>query len=74
MCCWHCGSILDSNTRDDRGLSPFLNFMQFFGKFGNFVRWRPPGRLAAPPKENPGSVPGNDKCFVTELSEFSENI
>ena len=26
----------------------FLNFMQFFGKFGKIVYWRPPRRVRAP--------------------------
>ena len=33
-----------------------FDFMQFFGKFGNFVCWRPPGELAPPPRGNPGSA------------------
>ena len=36
----------------------FLNFMQFLGKSGKFVCWRPcPGGLAPPPTGNPGSAP-----------------
>ena len=36
----------------------FLNFMQFFGKSGKFVCWRPPpGGLAPPPTENSESAP-----------------
>ena len=36
----------------------FLNFMQFFGKFGKIIGWHPlPGGLAPPPTENPGSAP-----------------
>ena len=33
-----------------------LNFMQFLGKFGKIVYWRPPGELAPPPRGNPGSA------------------
>ena len=33
-----------------------FNFMQFLGKFGKFVCWRPPGELAPPPRGNPGSA------------------
>ena len=36
----------------------FLNFMQFFGKFGKIICGRPPGELALPPMRNPGSAPG----------------
>ena len=36
----------------------FLNFMQFFRKFGKFVCWwSPPEGLAFPPTGNPGSTP-----------------
>ena len=32
-----------------------FNFMQFWGKFGKIVCWRPPpGELASPPQGNPG--------------------
>ena len=37
----------------------FLNFMQFFKKFGKIICWRPPRGLAPPPTENPGSAPGS---------------
>ena len=34
-----------------------INFMQFLGKFGKIVCWRPPpGELAPPPRGNPGSA------------------
>ena len=33
-----------------------FNFMQFLGKFGKIVCWRPPGELAPPPRGNPGSA------------------
>ena len=35
----------------------FLNFMQFFAKFGNIICWRPPRGLVPPPMGNPGSAP-----------------
>ena len=38
----------------------FLNFMQFFGKFGKIICWHPPGGLAPPPTGNPGSAPALD--------------
>ena len=30
--------------------------MQFLGKFGKIICWHPPGELAPPPRENPGSA------------------
>ena len=33
-----------------------FNFMQFLGKFGKIICWRPPGELAPPPRGNPGSA------------------
>ena len=33
-----------------------FNFMQFLGKYGKIVCWRPPGELAPPPRKNPGSA------------------
>ena len=53
---------------DPKGAPPtaqnVLNFMQFFGKFGKIVCWRPsPGGLAPPPVGNPGFTP--DK-FIQE--------
>ena len=42
----------------------FLNFMQFFAKFGEIICWRsPPGGLMPPPTGNPGSAPGNPKSM-----------
>ena len=35
----------------------FLNFMQFFAKFGKIICWRPPRRVGAPPTGDPGSAP-----------------
>ena len=35
-----------------------FNFMQFMGKFGKIICWRPPGELAPPPRGNPGSATG----------------
>ena len=45
--------ILDA--RPPRGPNSF-NFMQFLGKFGKIVCWRPPGELAPPPQGNPRSA------------------
>ena len=33
-----------------------FNFMQFLGKFGKIVCWRPPQVLSPPPRGNPGSA------------------
>ena len=41
---------------DLRGGPNSFNFMQFLGKFGKIVCWRPPGELAPPPRGNPGSA------------------
>ena len=38
-----------------RGPNSF-NFMQFLGKFGKIICWRPPGELAPPPRGNPRSA------------------
>ena len=40
-----------------KGGSKFYNFMQFLGKFGKIVCWRPPPwELAPPPRGNHGSA------------------
>ena len=41
----------------------FLNFMQFFVKFGKIICWRPAGGLAPPPTGNPGSPLTSVLCF-----------
>ena len=43
-----------------------FNFMQFLGKFGKIVCWRPPGELVPPPRRNPGSA--------TVMCSFGQNI
>ena len=49
----------------------FLNFMQFFGKFDNFVCWRPPpGRLVPPSTGNPGSAPDMECPYPSEFREY----
>ena len=48
---------LRGGARDSRPRGPnSFNFMQFLGKYGKIVCWRPPGELAPPPQGNPGSV------------------
>ena len=64
---------------DPRGAPPstdqnFLNFMQFLGKSGKFVCWRPPRGLAPPPTENPVSAPGNKRSVVHFLLVFLSHI
>ena len=45
----------------------FLNFMQFFAKFGKIICWRPPpGGLAPPPTGNPGSAPEFPSMYTLE--------
>ena len=46
--------ILDA--RPPPGGPNSFNFMQFSGKIGKIVCWRPPGELAPPPRGNPGSA------------------
>ena len=51
-----------------------LNFMQFFGKIGKIVCWRP-AKLAPSPKENSGSAPeyGDNKLCASSVNvEFAE--
>ena len=43
-------------TRAPPGGRNSFNFMQFLGKFGKIVCWRPPWELAPPPRGNPGSA------------------
>ena len=40
-------------TRAPPGGPNSFNFMQFLGKFGKIVCWRPPWELAPPPRGNP---------------------
>ena len=51
-----------ADLRGARGTPPpgpnSFNCMQFLGKFGKIVCWRPPGKLAPPPRGNPGSATG----------------
>ena len=47
--------ILDAPPRGPNS----FNFVQFLGKFGKIVCWRPPGELAPPPRGNPGSATVN---------------
>ena len=52
---------LRGGARDARPRGPnSFNFMQFLGKFGEIVCWRPPGKLGPPPRGNPGSGSDND--------------
>ena len=61
-----CGMLLGVTSGGSKGAqgvhAPWgpnsFNFMQFLGKFGKFLCWRPPGKLAPPPRGNPGSATG----------------
>ena len=53
----------------------FLNCMQFLGKSGKFVCWRPPRRVDAPlPTGNTRSAPDVDSCNNAKLSFFTYNV
>ena len=54
-------------TRAPPGGPNSFNFMQFLGKFGKIVCWRPPGELAPPPRGNPRSATGTCFCFPREV-------
>ena len=48
-----------------------FNFVQFLGKFGKIVCWRPPGELAPPPRGNPGSATAKYRYLRTGINTFS---
>ena len=56
----------------------FLNFMQFFAKFGKIICWRPPGGLAPPPTGNPLSAPamgsGSRLLYFEAQKEHGEDV
>ena len=43
--------------------------VQFSGKYGKIICWRPPGELASSPQGNPGSATGYDSftCVFRNL-------
>ena len=49
-------AVADLNGAPPPGGLNSFNFMQFWGKFGKIVCWRPPRELAPPPRGNPGSA------------------
>ena len=49
------GGSRGGGARED-GVPNSFNFMQFLGKFGKIVCWRPPGELARPLPGSPGSA------------------
>ena len=56
------------------GVQIVLDFMQFFGKFGKIIVWRPlPGGLVPPPTENPGSASENKESW-TERGAIVQNF
>ena len=44
-----------------------FNFMQFSGKYGKIICWRPPWELAPPPRGNPGSTTATHITIHKEL-------
>ena len=48
-----------------------FNFMQFLGKFGKIVCWRPPGELASPPQGNPGSATAKSLLCISNKNKYS---
>ena len=73
----HCVDIMSvADLRGARGMRAppggpnSFNFMQFLGKFGKIVCWRPPGDLAPPPRGNPGSATA---CYHKMLA-FAKKI
>ena len=57
-------------TRAPPGGPNSFNFMQFLGKYGKIVCWRPPGELAPTPRGNPGSATYVHIFFI--FMQFSE--
>ena len=56
---------LRGGARDARAPGPnSFNFMQFLGKFGKIICWRPLGELAPPPWGNPGSATAYDDLMT----------
>ena len=55
----HALSVADlrgQGTRAPPGGPNSFDFMQFLGNFYKMICWHPPGELAPPPRENPGSA------------------
>ena len=52
----------------------FLNFMQFLGKSGKFVCWRPPKGLAPPPTGNPVSATGYHNLRIVPSGRSRTNL
>ena len=51
----------------------FFIFMQFLGKIGQIIDWRPPPLgLASPPLGNPGSATGFPSCFMVHITITSK--
>ena len=51
-----------------------FNFMQFSGKFGKIVCWRPPWGVGAPPRGNPGSAAENKHVSEEISTALSETV
>ena len=52
----------------------FLNFMQFFGKIGNFICWRPPRTVGAPSYGESWIHPRNSIAYCALLSLDSSSM
>ena len=52
----------------------FLNFMQFFAKFGKIICWRPPWRVGAPSYGESWIRPCNMRCHLGSRISNSEPI
>ena len=67
----HCELYkLNFQVQEPPGGPNSFNFMQFLGKFGKIVCWRPPWGVDAPPRGNPRSATGFYSLFE-ELFEMS---
>ena len=62
--------ILDAPPRGPNS----FNFMQFLGKFGKIVCWRPPGELAPPPRGNPGSATATQGFTNSRIRQKCQNL
>ena len=73
---WNLGENCPSDPVADLRGPNSLNFMQFLGKCGKIVCWRPAGELAPPPRGNLGSATVTAVTFGTHppLEKWKEWI
>ena len=75
---WKGRSLCSGRSKEGcKGRAPpvaqnFFIFMQFSGKIGQIIGWRPPLGLAPPPLGNPGSATAGPLHLGTELHSFPE--